>query len=80
MATQQVKGTVTIYENGYCELYLCFDWGQAPLYLDPAKPDLEGVIAFAQKQAALLGWSESWVKYLTPPQALGINITLGNRQ
>ena len=79
MAVQRFAGEVEIYDNGYCELYLSFDWGDVPLNLDPLKPDLGAVKSYAQKWAALLGWKESYVKRMTP-QALGISVMIGNRE
>jgi hypothetical protein len=42
MSVQKFQASVDIYDNGYCELYLNFDWASAPLNLDPLKPDLDG--------------------------------------
>ena len=78
MSVQKFEATVDIYNNGYCELYFNFDWGDEPLNLDPLKPDLDAVRRYAQEWATLLGWKESWVKRVTP-QALGVSVMLGNR-
>jgi hypothetical protein len=79
MSVQKFQASVDIYDNGYCELYLNFDWASAPLNLDPLKPDLDGARRLAQEKAALLGWKESWVKRVTP-QALSVSVVVGNRE